>query len=68
MSSTNDPPIVITGGSVTVHFDTITLQSDGNGKHHHPGKKIQRIVVKGGGLNINRKIPNGKVTIKVYYG
>ena len=65
--STGDPPIVITGGSVTVEFDPSQLQG-GNGHHHHPNKKIKRIEVTGDGLNINHNVSDPKVTIKVYYG
>lgn len=63
-----DPPIIITGGSVTIEFDKTQLQSQPDGKHHNPNKKINRIEVTGDGININETVPNGKVTIKIYYG
>jgi hypothetical protein len=62
-----DPPIIITGGSVTVEFDSNQLQGD-SGRHHHPNKKIKRIEVTGDGLNINYDVKDPKLTIKVYYG
>ena len=63
-----DPPIIITGGSVTLQFDDSQLQG-GAGHHHHPNKKIKRIEVTGGGLNINQTVNDPKgLTIKVYYG
>ena len=62
-----DPPIIITGGSVTLEFDATQLQG-GGGRHHHPNKKIKRIEVTGGGLNINQTVSDPKVTIKIYYG
>ena len=67
--SGGDPPIIITGGSVTVDFGTAhsKFQRDGTGKHHHPTKTIRRIEVTGDGINIDQTITDGKVTIKVYY-
>ncbi|HZT60831.1 MAG TPA: hypothetical protein VFA21_19665 [Pyrinomonadaceae bacterium] len=65
--STGDPPIIVTGGSVTVEFDPSQLQG-GSGRHHHPNKKIKRIEVTGDGLNINHNVSDPKVTIKIYYG
>jgi len=63
-----DPPIIITGGSVTLEFDATQLQG-GGGRHHHPNKKIKRIEVTGGGLDIDETIKDAKgLTIKVYYG
>ena len=63
-----DPPIIITGGSVTLKFDATQLQG-GGGNHHHPNKKITRIEVTGGGLDINETVTDAKgLTIKVYYG
>jgi hypothetical protein len=65
--STGDPPIIITGGSVTLDFDPSQLQG-GNGHHSNQNKKIKRIEATGGGLNINQDVSDPKVTIKVYYG
>jgi len=63
-----DPPIIITGGSVTLEFDATQLQG-GGGRHHHPNKKIKRIEVTGGGLDIDETVKDAKgLTIKVYYG
>jgi hypothetical protein len=63
----SDPPIIITGGSVTVEFDPSQLQG-GNGHHHHPNKKIKRIEVTGDGLNINHNVSDPQVKITIYYG
>ena len=65
--SGGDPPIIITGGSVTVEFDKNQLQEQPDGKHHNANKKIKRIEVTGDGINFNETVPNGKVTIKIYY-
>jgi hypothetical protein len=69
MSSTGDPPIIITGGSVTVDFGSnhSQFQNDGRGKHKHDDKTIERIEVIGDGLNIDEAIADGKVTVKIYY-
>lgn len=66
----NDPPIITSGGSVTVDFGTShgKFQHDGRGKHYNADKKIERIVVKGAGLDIDQLVPDGKITIEVYYG
>ena len=62
-----DPPIIITGGSVTLEFDDSQLQGS-NGRHQHPDKKIKSIEVTGDGININQAVNDPKVTIKIYYG
>jgi hypothetical protein len=68
MSQPGDPPIIITGGSVTLEFDQSQLPSDGNGKHSNPNKKIRRVEITGDGINFAQDTPNGKVTITVIYG
>ena len=68
MSAPSDPPIIITGGSVTIQFDTDTIKDQGNGKHHHPNKKIKRVEITGDGIDFAQDTPNGKVTIRVIYG
>lgn len=66
--SGGDPPIIITGGSVTIEFDQSLLKANGNGKFNNANKKIKRIEVTGDSINIAEDIPNGRVTIKVYFG
>jgi hypothetical protein len=68
MSQPGDPPIVITGGSVTIDFDKTQLQENSDGKHHHPHKKIKRVEISGDGINFAQDTPSGKVTIRVIYG
>lgn len=70
VGSGGDPPIIITGGSVTVDFGSRhgKFQNDGKGKHCHDNKTIERIEVTGDGINFNEIIPDGKVTIKIFYG
>ena len=75
-SSTGDPPIVVSGGSVTVQFDKTGLKEQADGKHHHPNKKIQRVEITGGDMDLtdDKKgkvtvgTASGKVTVKIFYG
>jgi hypothetical protein len=68
MAAPSDPPIIITGGSVTIEFDGGQLKPDGKGKHHHPNKRISRVEITGDGINFDQKTPTGKVIIKIHYG
>jgi hypothetical protein len=68
MSATHDPPIIVTGGSVTIDFDGDGLKEVRKGKHHHPNKRIKRVEIVGDGINFGQDTPNGKVTVKVFYG
>jgi hypothetical protein len=65
---TNDPPIVITGGSVSLDFDDTTLPGS-SGKHSNGGKKIKHVTVKKGDTVVyDENIPDGKVVVTVTYG
>jgi hypothetical protein len=66
--SSADPPIIITGGSVTIEFDPGTFPANGNGRHSNANKKIKRVEITGDGINFAQDTPNGKVTIRVIYG
>ena len=68
MSEPGDPPIIITGGSVTIQFDTNSIKHEGGGRHHHPNKKIKRVEITGNGVNFAHDVPDGKITIRVSYG
>jgi len=63
----SDPPIVVTGGSITIDFDPSQLQGN-NGRFGNQNKKIKRVEVTGDGVNFAQNTPNGQVTIKIYYG
>lgn len=65
-----DPPIVISGGSITIEFDQSNFKPDpSNGnKHSNKDKQIKRIEITGDGINIAETVTNGLVTIKIYYG
>ena len=64
-----DPPIVVTGGSVTIDFPSDIFTPNGNGKHSNSNKKITSVVVAVEGEEpITVDIPNGKVTVAIHYG
>ncbi|MDT5268020.1 MAG: hypothetical protein QOH49_206 [Acidobacteriota bacterium] len=68
MSTPPDPPIVVTGGSVTLEFDEGKMEKLSNGKHHHKNKRIKRIEIDGDGIDYAVDVPTGKglkITIKV---
>ena len=63
-----DPPIIISGGSVTIEFPPSIFTSNGNGKHSNANKKIKRIEITGDGVDpVTLNVPNGKVTVKIHY-
>ncbi|MDT7778932.1 MAG: hypothetical protein QOC99_1444 [Acidobacteriota bacterium] len=67
MPAPTDPPIIITGGSVTIEFDDDQIKKVSPGKHHHPDKKINRVEVTGDGINFARDITDGKVKVTIYF-
>jgi hypothetical protein len=66
MAAPTDPPIIITGGSVTIEFDDAEIQKVSKGKHHHAHKRIRRVEVTGDGINFAKDIPDGKVTVTIH--
>jgi hypothetical protein len=70
MSNQQDPPIVVTGGSVHIEFDQDSFTLDGKGKHKHSdgNKKIKSVVVEVGDQPAQTfNVPNGKVTVTIKY-
>lgn len=67
MSQQQDPPIVISGGSVHIEFDMDILKPNGRNKHSTTNKRITRVEVVGDGINFGQDIHNGKVTVRVYF-
>ncbi len=64
----NDPPIVVTGGSVNLVFDEATLPGSG-GNRSNKGKKVKHVkVVIEGATVFDGKTPSGSVEITVTYG
>lgn len=68
MAEPNDPPIVVSGGSVTLEYDDSQLPPNGNGKHYNANKKLRTIEVTINGTTQTFDVPNGKATVKIYYG
>ena len=78
----SDPPIVITGGSVTIEFHADELLAEvaadglvegkvggkGKTKHTHPDKTLKRITIRGDGIDYSKDFPTGQgVRIEVFY-
>ena len=69
MSTPTDPPIVISGGSVTIDFDETIFTPSGKNKHSNANKKIRSVVVEVNGQPAQTfDVPNGKVTVTINYG
>ncbi len=69
MSQQPDPPIIITGGSVTIEFDEDKLPKLKKGKHHHKNKRIKHIQIEGDGIDYAVDVPTGKgLTITISVG
>lgn len=68
MSSQQNPPIIITGGSVTIEFDEDIFTPSGKGKRSNANKKIKKVVVAvNGGTPTTIDVPNGKVVVEIHY-
>lgn len=75
MPGSEDPPIIVSGGSVTVKFDTNMLTLRDDGTHHHADKRIKRVEITGdidiagdASSGFSGKTDSGRVTIKIYFG
>ena len=69
MSNQVDPPIVVSGGSVTIEFDEDVFTPAGKGKRSNANKKIKSVVVAvEGAAPQTFDVPNGKVTVTINYG
>jgi len=66
-SQQGDPPIIVSGGSVTIDFNKSLFQEQSDGKHRHPDKKISRIEISGDGINFAEDTKSGKVTVKIFF-
>jgi hypothetical protein len=67
--STGDPPIIITGGSVTIEFDASNLLPNGVGKLYNAQKVIKRVEITGTGVqNYDQTATGNDITIRITYG
>jgi hypothetical protein len=62
-----DVPIVVTGGSVSLSFDSNALQRDTNGKYKNANKKIRRVEITGDYDPATGDVSNGNVTVTISY-
>lgn len=68
MSNQQNPPIIVTGGSVTIEFDEEIFTPNGKGQRSNPNKKIKKVVVVvNGGTPTTIDVPNGKVVVEIHY-
>jgi hypothetical protein len=64
-----DPPIVISGGSVTIEFDESLFPQAGQGRRSNPNKKIRRVEISVyGAVPQIIDVPDGNVTVKIFHG
>ena len=64
-----DPPIIITGGSVTVEFDVSQLAAAGIGRFGNDQKVIKRVQITGAGIrNFDEYTTGNNVTVTITYG
>ena len=68
MSNSQDPPIVINGGSVTIDIDEDIFTPSGKNQRSNANKKIKSVEVTINGNTQTYDVPNGKVTVAIHYG
>lgn len=69
MSQQQDPPIVISGGSVTITFDPRTFGDPGTGNYTNPEKVIKRVEVFGKDItSYDARATGNDITIRITYG
>lgn len=68
MMPDSDPPIVVSGGSVTLEFNADQLPAEGKGKHGNLDKTLKRVTIQGDGVSYSVDFPTGQgVKIKIFY-
>lgn len=68
MAQQPDPPIVISGGSVSLEYSETQLPPNGNGRHYNANKRIYHVTVERNGVKVfDQDIPDGHVTVTVNY-
>lgn len=69
MSNQQDPPIVVTGGSVTIDLDEDIFATSGKNQRSNSNKKIKSVEVSvNGGAPTTFDVPSGKVKVTIRYG
>jgi hypothetical protein len=69
MSTPLDPPIVVSGGSVTIEFDPRTFGDTGSGKYTNQEKIIKRVEIVGAGIpNYDEAATGSDITVRITYG
>lgn len=68
MSNNQDPPIVVSGGSVNIDIDEDIFTPSGKNKRSNANKKIRSVEVTINGSTQTFDVPNGKVTVTIRYG
>ncbi|MBC7933187.1 MAG: hypothetical protein H7Z38_21700 [Rubrivivax sp.] len=67
--SGGDPPIIITGGSVTIEFDQSAFSDEGRGRYTNQEKVIKRVEITGDGIqNYDSSASGQNVVVKITYG
>jgi hypothetical protein len=67
--SQQDPPIIVTGGSVTIEFDPGAFGDAGPGRYTNREKVIKRVEVVGKDIpNYDGAAAGGDVTVRITYG
>ena len=62
-----EPPIIITGGSVTVQFDESQLKKQPDGKFYNANKKIRTVTITGDYNPQTGAVGDGAVTVTISY-
>lgn len=69
MSQQPDPPIVVSGGSVTIEFDPTTFGDPGEGRYSNQEKVIKRVEIVGTDItNYDKAATGTDITIRITYG
>lgn len=68
MSNNQDPPIVVSGGSVTIDLNEEIFTPSGKNQRSNPNKKIKSVEVTINGNTQTFDVPSGKVTVTIRYG
>ncbi|MCA1620873.1 MAG: hypothetical protein LC795_16500 [Acidobacteria bacterium] len=63
-----DPPILVSGGSVTLKVKADELPEQSKGHYYSPDRKLRRITISGDGVTYSKDFPTGDgVTIKIFF-